>query len=1854
MSGEDQDDPFLWDEDRVVQELCTPNRSWRAPPGKRLPDPAALEARLRECGVDGETLLTYEDVFDFPTLWGYLEIKKLPHQLSIQEAIAQFRKRSPGYRKWKAQQLADSQTCGDEDEKSLVKSELPKPADAESAAPVEPVGGPILGNELAGQIDAEPRSAVPDPTAFCQPTVSCQGVLSPALSLSAELDLPALPEPPGVPPVEQSVTEGPPSKKRKIAPISISTEPTGTSASAFIQTEADLFLKRTAASVPQADDASGFLGTGILRLDEVTRPEPSDPSDVDNDGFSWVRKPIPRGRRIQVSSIMKRFFRSNRLGIVKPSSDPEEESVMGQSDDESVDSETWQEYLEEEEELKAMKARMDAAKERLLSRDEVSEIIRHAIRDLEAQWIAEKKPKHDRKAWRIWQDARRNPDRLAVIDSARKFSEKLDKRIASVSEHILKEKWTPENDVRHKASGFLENTVFEKKYQDWLIEVLESPRQPRKPSALPKPAPKAAKPKILENDEESLTSESDDMDGFIEYDDAVDPVVIEKMDIDSDLALGQAVAPASPGSEHSGPADEGASNNLPERTPSGEEDNALPRVQPTPKIKSEQKGLPETPRRATTSAPEAIEIESSPSPIQRLDVLPDLDSRESLERIGEIGVEYWEKTQDADRLVAAVLCGWSSTKVSNIANAINKRGHDEVWAQYIQPTIDKPKEAAIGSVELDISRLFDAFISKTARRLQRPTLRTLTAQRMKREERLFAGFCALLRRIIPHLLPTACEGPSRQPASGIHDPAEDSSDASDTSSSDDMPIPSSKKRRRRKRKRLDQQAASLRDNNAKLNEERARRARQLREKMAQSGEVPGDKSRLIVNETKESDEQALIYINDYIGSKIKDHQIEGVRFMWNQVVVDSNVRQGCLLAHTMGLGKTMQVITLLVVIAEASTSPDESVRSQIPESLRQSKTLILCPPSLVDNWLEEVAMWAPEGLLGPLHRVDAALSPRGRIETIRQWASSGGVLVIGYSMFTRLVQNDEETAKLLLETPNLVVGDEAHWMKNSTSQRHQATANFKTMNRIAMTGSPLTNNVMDYYAMINWVAPNYLADIAEFRERYAYPIKEGLYADSDDYQKRKARKLLRVLNGIVAPKIHRRDIDVLFNELPPKKEFIITLPLTKLQMRLYETYIQWTSSPSVKELMTTQARAWSLVAKLRLVLAHPFIFKTVTDAQNKEKAASSASSPQSASTPNIEEEEDIELPQDVLIKLLATVAVREIEDYALSNKILVLLRILAECRKAGDKVLIFSHSIPTLNYIENIFKRQRVVYQRLDGATPMSERQRSIKKFNTDSESEVYLISTTAGGLGLNIYGANRVVIFDFSYTPAEEQQAIGRAYRLGQTKPVFVYWLTVGGTFEDTIHNHAIFKTQLASRVVDKKNPDPWSKRFAEYFAPPRIPDQEDVSKALGHDQVLDALLKSDDVGKLVRKITSTDTFEKEEEYDLSAEDQREVDELLRLRVENPAEYRRREQERLWQARVQLGMPPQPLGVSQPVSAYVLPSPATPFPQPVVNSTVPPPPQFPAGQDSSAVGQHIPPPTQSEPDGTSAQAISQESRTAELQPILAAGTHYKTPYPPPSSAPPGALSIPGLQAPQPFAGAAPPGASSISGIQAPQPFPRTAHPAGPSIPGIQPTQPSPVAATPRTPSALGAHSTQPIPGVAGPKTEFGDLLNVHNRLREEGQHVRYHPNDVVNKLKGLLAKLEALPYMDKMQSLQKCSRNPRFAEAMLSGYVEPEQLASMTRLEMEEMSVSLNGMAEADFKRLVWTAKADLNQMRAQLSPKVKTEKRKTEARRDVAIKGTQQHIGPWPGPRVPATPQDPRRAVRPGDSADSPQVID
>jgi len=250
----------------------------------------------------------------------------------------------------------------------------------------------------------------------------------------------------------------------------------------------------------------------------------------------------------------------------------------------------------------------------------------------------------------------------------------------------------------------------------------------------------------------------------------------------------------------------------------------------------------------------------------------------------------------------------------------------------------------------------------------------------------------------------------------------------------------------------------------------------------------------------------------------------------------------------------------------------------------------------------------------------------------------------------------------------------------------------------------------------------------------------------------------------------------------------------------------------------------------------------------------------------------------------------DLKSIDLSNKVKILCQILDASNAAGDKVLVFSQSIPTLDFLDDLCWRQNRKYARLDGSTPMAKRQDMTKEFNKGN-TQIYLISTAAGGLGLNLPSANRVVIFDFKFNPIMEEQAVGRAYRIGQTKPTFVYKFVAGGTFEDSIHNKAIFKMQLASRVIDKKNPVAYATRkLSDFLFEPKDVPQKELTKCIGDDPlVLDKILKSQSDNPIIRAIVKSDDFERDDDDNLTVEELKEVQQLLsdeQLKRSNPAKW--------------------------------------------------------------------------------------------------------------------------------------------------------------------------------------------------------------------------------------------------------------------------------------------------------------------------------------------------------------------------------
>ncbi|KAL8899018.1 MAG: hypothetical protein Q9207_006406 [Kuettlingeria erythrocarpa] len=731
-----------------------------------------------------------------------------------------------------------------------------------------------------------------------------------------------------------------------------------------------------------------------------------------------------------------------------------------------------------------------------------------------------------------------------------------------------------------------------------------------------------------------------------------------------------------------------------------------------------------------------------------------------------------------------------------------------------------------------------------------------------------------------------------------------------------------------------QEAADARKKAHERVQDRENRQRKLKKRLERMGQTEEDPSQVAVNLGKLED-QELVYLPASIGARIQPHQKDGVRFLWREIIEDHATVQGCLLAQTMGLGKTMQVISFLVAVAQAAQSPDANMRNQIPPRLRESKTLVLCPPALIDNWYEEFLIWAPDDMaetIGDIRKVQASMGLQERLQTIEDWGEEGGILVLGFAVLRDFIENpvkaktqqaaldDDQHQRIvdvLLKGPAIVVADEAHAAKNRNSKLHRILLRFKTGSRIALTGSPLSNNLSEYYSLIEWVAPGYLGEHREFVAHYEEPIQLGLYRDSKPWEWRAGLKKLELFKREVQPKVHRADVSVLAQRLRGKSEFVIKLALTPLQEQLYQVFVESMSEQYAGTEGPRTATLWAWISMLRLVCNHP---KCFYDKLNNIEAGRAPAKRSKKNKSSVAEElgiadedtalleaspRELGMSEDLVRRQLQPFQTLDVpvDAISLANKMEILLQILELSVAAGDKVLVFSHSLQTLDYIAKMLTGKLMDFLRLDGTVETGRRQKMTKRFNEGSV-DIFLVSTRAGGTGLNLFGANRVVIIDDHFNPTWEEQAIGRAYRIGQTKHVYVYRLTVGGTFEEALHNQSLFKQQLATRAVDKRNIERQATRSAkDYFQPVKAVEQTDLQPMKGKDlAVLDRILTSQaeyvrrsycdqpsltgDRKPYIRAIVPCETFQQEVDEKLTAEEQKEVEqeeEMSRLRRTDP-----------------------------------------------------------------------------------------------------------------------------------------------------------------------------------------------------------------------------------------------------------------------------------------------------------------------------------------------------------------------------------
>ena len=379
---------------------------------------------------------------------------------------------------------------------------------------------------------------------------------------------------------------------------------------------------------------------------------------------------------------------------------------------------------------------------------------------------------------------------------------------------------------------------------------------------------------------------------------------------------------------------------------------------------------------------------------------------------------------------------------------------------------------------------------------------------------------------------------------------------------------------------------------------------------------------------------------------------------------------------------------------------------------------------------------------------------------------------------------------LLSQRWQYIVLDEGHKIRNPDAEVTLVAKRFNTGHRLILTGAPIQNKLAELWSLFDFVYPGKLGTLPMFEEQFALPISQGAYANASDFKVQAAYQCSLVLRDLIRPHLLRRTkADVQLN-LPNKSEQVLFCQLTDEQREVYERFLQ---TDLVSKVLQGRANAFAALSSILKVCNHPHLLTWLKDDDAERDAAAAAAEAAEADRP---EGVDAKVAAAALGCTRASADVHY-GDWRLSGKMVVLRQILRMWSQRGDRALLFCQTKQMLDIVQGHVAREGFSYRRLDGSTPVGQRLVLIDEYNSDDEIFLFLLTTRAGGLGINLTGANRVLLIDPDWNPANDLQARERAYRLGQTRQVSIYRLVTSGTLEEKVYQRQIFKTFLSSNVI-------------------------------------------------------------------------------------------------------------------------------------------------------------------------------------------------------------------------------------------------------------------------------------------------------------------------------------------------------------------------------------------------------------------------------------------------------------------------
>ncbi|KAL6536897.1 Swi5 complex subunit Swi2 [Orobanche hederae] len=554
----------------------------------------------------------------------------------------------------------------------------------------------------------------------------------------------------------------------------------------------------------------------------------------------------------------------------------------------------------------------------------------------------------------------------------------------------------------------------------------------------------------------------------------------------------------------------------------------------------------------------------------------------------------------------------------------------------------------------------------------------------------------------------------------------------------------------------------------------------------------------------------VVQVPAAINSRLLEHQREGVKFLYN--LYRNN--HGGVLGDDMGLGKTIQAIAFLAAVFAKGSEP-ELISHKGKEIEKKGPVLIICPSSVILNWESEFSKWST---------FSVSVYHGANRDLILDKLAADGVEILITSFDTYRMQGD-----ILSKIPwEIVIVDEAHRLKNEKSKLYTACLKIRTLKRYGLTGTMMQNKIMELFNLFDWVVPGGLGTREHFREFYDEPLKHGQRSSAPQRFVQIADERKQHLVVVLTKYMLRRTKEETIGHLMRGKEDnVVFCAMSDLQKRVYRRTLQL---PDI-QCLVNKDRPCCCGSPLKQVecckrtvpngtiwpylhrdqpegcdscpfcLVLPCLVKLQQLSNHLELIK-----PNSKDDPD-KQRKDAEFASAVFgtdIDLVGGSAQNDsfmgITDVRHCGKMRALERLMHSWISVGDKILLFSYSVRMLDILEKFIIRKGYSFSRLDGSTPASMRQSLVDDFNSSPSKQVFLISTRAGGLGLNLVSANRVVIFDPNWNPAQDLQAQDRSFRYGQKRHVTVFRFLAAGSLEELVYTRQVYKQQLSNIVVAGK----------------------------------------------------------------------------------------------------------------------------------------------------------------------------------------------------------------------------------------------------------------------------------------------------------------------------------------------------------------------------------------------------------------------------------------------------------------------